>query len=285
MISEAEIRRVAAQKQVDPMIIDLDYSLGWFLHGLMPVSKWNQSCIFKGGTCLRKCYFPDYRFSEDLDFTMIQLITLGDLEKWITQIADWITDQQGPNFLIQPTRLEIVNDEYGNETYQARIYYRGPLEWGGPPRAVKLDVTRAEIVALPAVEKPIIHPYSDGNLFEGNHISCYSLEEIVAEKMRAIAGQRRFAVSRDIYDIYQILTFGVDMARVYEILPQKFDIKDLDLAQFDIRSIDTRRAEYERDWNSRLHYLVVQNKIEFAVAWKLIIDLFSEIQRKTSKQS
>ena len=73
--------------------------------------------------------------------------------------------------------------------------------------------------------------------------------------------------------------------RVYEILPQKFDIKDLDLAQFDIRSIDSRRAEYERDWHSRLHYLVVQNKIEFAVAWKLIIDLFSEIQRKTSKQS
>ena len=201
MISEAEIRRVAAQKEVDPMIIDLDYSLGWFLHGLITVSKWNQSCIFKGGTCLRKCYFPDYRFSEDLDFTMIQLITLEDLGNWITLIADWITDQQGPNFLIQPTRLEIVNDEYGNETYQARIYYRGPLEWGGPPRAVKLDVTRAEIVALPAVEKPIIHPYSDGNLFEGNQISCYSLEEIVAEKLRAIAGQRRFAVSRDIYDI------------------------------------------------------------------------------------
>jgi len=285
MISEAEIRRVAAQKEIDPMIIDLDYSLGWLLLGLTNTSKWSQSCVFKGGTCLRKCYFPDYRFSEDLDFTMIELITLGDLGKWITQIAEWITDQQGPNFLIQPTRLEIVNDEYGNETYQARIYYRGPLEWGGPPRAVKLDVTRAEIVALPAVEKPIIHPYSDGKLFEGNHISCYSLEEIVAEKMRAIAGQRRFAVSRDIYDIYQILTFGVDMARVYEILPQKFDIKDLDLAQFDIRSIDTRRAEYERDWNSRLHYLVVQNKIEFAVAWKLIIDLFSEIQRKTSKQS
>jgi predicted nucleotidyltransferase component of viral defense system len=285
MISEAEIRRVAAQKQVDPMIIDLDYSLGWFLHGLITVSKWNQSCIFKGGTCLRKCYFPDYRFSEDLDFTMIQLITLDDLGNWITLIADWITDQQGPNFLIQPTRLEIVNDEYGNETYQARIYYRGPLEWGGPPRAVKLDVTRAEIVALPAVEKPIIHPYSDGNLFEGNQISCYSLEEIVAEKMRAIAGQRRFAVSRDIYDIYQIVTFGVDMSRVYEVLPHKFDIKGLDLAQFDIRSLDKRRAEYERDWNSRLHYLVVQNKIEFAVAWQFIINLFSEIQRKTSKQS
>ena len=277
MISEAEIRRVAAQKKVDPMIIDLDYSLGWFLHGLISVSKWNQSCIFKGGTCLRKCYFPDYRFSEDLDFTMIQLITLGDLEKWITQIADWITDQQGPNFLIQPTRLEIVNDEYGNETYQARIYYRGPLEWGGPPRAVKLDVTRAEIVALPAVEKPIIHPYSDGNLFEGNHISCYSLEEIVAEKMRAIAGQRRFAVSRDIYDIYQILTLGVDMDRVYEVLPQKFIAKELDSRQFDVRLLEKRRKEYERDWNNRLNYLIIQNKVDFEEAWQLILNLFKQL--------
>lgn len=277
MISEAEIRRVAAQKQVDPMIIDLDYSLGWFLHGLITVSKWNQSCIFKGGTCLRKCYFPDYRFSEDLDFTMIQLITLDDLGNWITLIADWITDQQGPNFLIQPTRLEIVNDEYGNETYQARIYYRGPLEWGGPPRAVKLDVTRAEIVALPAVEKPIIHPYSDGNLFEGNHISCYSLEEIVAEKMRAIAGQRRFAVSRDIYDIYQILTLGVDMDRVYEVLPQKFIAKELDSRQFDVRLLEKRRIEYERDWNNRLNYLIIQNKVDFEEAWQLILNLFKQL--------
>lgn len=277
MISEAEIRRVAAQKEVDPMIIDLDYSLGWFLHGLITVSKWNQSCIFKGGTCLRKCYFPDYRFSEDLDFTMIELITLGDLGKWITQIAEWITDQQGPNFLIQPTRLEIVNDEYGNETYQARIYYRGPLEWGGPPRAIKLDVTRAEIVTLPAVEEPIIHPYSDGNLFEGNHISCYSLEEIVAEKMRAIAGQRRFAVSRDIYDIYQIVKFGVDMDRVYEVLPQKFVAKELDSRRFDVRLLEKRRIEYERDWNNRLNYLIIQNKVDFEEAWQLILNLFKQL--------
>lgn len=31
MIPEAEIRRYAAQMKGDPMVIDLDYSLGWFL--------------------------------------------------------------------------------------------------------------------------------------------------------------------------------------------------------------------------------------------------------------
>ena len=277
MISEAEIRRVAAQKEVDPMIIDLDYSLGWLLLGLTNTSKWSQSCVFKGGTCLRKCYFPDYRFSEDLDFTMIYFITPDDLGEWITQSAEWVADQQGPNFLSQPNRLEIVNDDYGNETYQARVYFRGSLRWGGPPRAIKLDVTRAEIVTLPAVEKPIIHPYSDGNLFEGNHISCYSLEEIVAEKMRAIAGQRRFAVSRDIYDIYQILTLGVDMDRVYEVLPQKFIAKELDSRQFDVRLLEKRRKEYERDWNNRLNYLIIQNKVDFEEAWQLILNLFKQL--------
>jgi len=30
MIVEAEIRRSAARAKVDPMVIDLDYSLGWF---------------------------------------------------------------------------------------------------------------------------------------------------------------------------------------------------------------------------------------------------------------
>ncbi len=277
MISEAEIRRVAAQKEVDPMIIDLDYSLGWLLLGLTNTSKWSQSCVFKGGTCLRKCYFPDYRFSEDLDFTMIYFITPDDLGEWITQSAEWVADQQGPNFLSQPNRLEIVNDDYGNETYQARVYFRGSLRWGGPPRAIKLDVTRAEIVTLPAVEKPIIHPYSDGNLFEGNHISCYSLEEIVAEKMRAIAGQRRFAVSRDIYDIYQIVKFGVDMDRVYEVLPQKFVAKELDSRQFDVRLLEKRRIEYERDWNNRLNYLILQNKVDFEEAWQIILNLFKQL--------
>ncbi len=68
MISEAEIRRFAGQWSTDPMIVDLDYVLGCFL------SQWYQDkqalkMRFKGGTCLRKCYFPNYRFSEDLDFT------------------------------------------------------------------------------------------------------------------------------------------------------------------------------------------------------------------------
>ncbi len=57
MIAEAEIRRYAAQWGVDPMVVDLDYTLSWFLAALYGTTKSADLLRFKGGTCLRKCYF------------------------------------------------------------------------------------------------------------------------------------------------------------------------------------------------------------------------------------
>jgi len=102
MISEAEIRRFAAAAKVDPMVIDLDYSLGWFLLGMLKTGDLFGSLIFKGGTCLRKCYFPDYRFSEDLDFTATKYLSPAEMEKWMVKSGDWISDHDGPDFRVQP---------------------------------------------------------------------------------------------------------------------------------------------------------------------------------------
>ena len=56
MISEAEVRRLAGKWGVDPMLVDLDYVLGCFLASLYNQS-WAETLIFKGSTCLRKCYY------------------------------------------------------------------------------------------------------------------------------------------------------------------------------------------------------------------------------------
>ena len=53
MIGEAEVRRLARQWGVDPMLVDLDYVLGCFLASLYRQS-WAEDLFFKGGTCLRK---------------------------------------------------------------------------------------------------------------------------------------------------------------------------------------------------------------------------------------
>jgi predicted nucleotidyltransferase component of viral defense system len=198
MIAEAEIRRCAARWEVDPMVADLDYSLGWFLAAITKAGSPAGVWLFKGGTCLRKCYFEDHRFSEDLDFTATAYISPETLLDWVERATRWATDHDGPDFAASPARLEVIKDEYGSESYQVRVYYRGPLRWGGSPRAIRLDVTRDEQVLWSPASRPLIHPYSDAEDLGPVELTCYALEEILAEKVRAVAGQRRFAISRDL---------------------------------------------------------------------------------------
>jgi len=170
-----------------------------------------------------------------------------------------------------------VDDEYGSESYQARIYYRGPLRWGGSPRTVKLNVTRAEKILLPVKEKQIIHPYSDQGGFVDVDLPCYCLEEVIAEKICAVGGQRRFAVSRDLYDIYNLVSFGINKKSVMQILPDKFEIRGLSLMGIDVKTIKQRRSEFEKDWERRLNYLVINKDLNFEKAWQCVLQLLDEI--------
>jgi predicted nucleotidyltransferase component of viral defense system len=91
MISEAELRRHAVAAGVDTMVQDLDYGLGWFLAGLFTQTRAAQYLVFKGGTCLRKCYFADYRFSEDLDFTLRRAWPIEALAEALEQVRAMIS--------------------------------------------------------------------------------------------------------------------------------------------------------------------------------------------------
>src|SRR4030042_1843958 len=50
-------------------VLERDYLLSWILAGISRVDALRESLVFKGGTALKKCYFGDYRYSEDLDFS------------------------------------------------------------------------------------------------------------------------------------------------------------------------------------------------------------------------
>jgi predicted nucleotidyltransferase component of viral defense system len=67
----------------------------------------------------------------------------------------------------------------------------------------------------------LIHPYSDAEDLGPVELTSYALEEILAEKVRAVAGQRRFAISRDLYDIYRLVQAGVSVTNVTSLLPAK----------------------------------------------------------------
>jgi len=52
-------------------VLERDYVLSWLLAGISNVDALHDTLVFKGGTALKKCFFGDYRFSEDLDFSAI----------------------------------------------------------------------------------------------------------------------------------------------------------------------------------------------------------------------
>ena len=56
-------------RRIPEAVLERDYCLAWFLVGLSQ-SSLREHLVFKGGTALKRCYFDDYRFSEDLDFTL-----------------------------------------------------------------------------------------------------------------------------------------------------------------------------------------------------------------------
>ena len=273
MIAEAEIRRCAARWRVDPMVADLDYGLGWFLAAITLAGHSAGQMLFKGGTCLRKCYFEDYRFSEDLDFTATEYLTAETLMEWVERATRWAIDHDGPDFAAAPPRVEVIKDEYGSESYQIRVYYRGPLRWGGSPRAIRLDVTREEQVLLPAVPRRLIHPYSDAEALGAVELSCYALSETLAEKIRAVSGQRRFAVSRDLYDIHWLVQAGVSVASAAPLLPAKFAARGVDLTVLDANRLMARRAAFEEDWRRHLGHLVANaDAMAFATAWQTTVE-------------
>ena len=59
-------------------VVERDYLLSWVLAGISTVHELRETLVFKGGTALKKCYFGDYRFSEDLDFSGLKDVPTGD---------------------------------------------------------------------------------------------------------------------------------------------------------------------------------------------------------------
>ncbi|NOY27785.1 MAG: hypothetical protein GXP62_18130 [Oligoflexia bacterium] len=65
-------------RRIPETVLERDYCLAWFLVGLSR-SPLRDQLAFKGGTALKRCYFGDYRFSEDLDFTLTEELPLEDI--------------------------------------------------------------------------------------------------------------------------------------------------------------------------------------------------------------
>ena len=62
---------MAARHRVRDTQIEKDYVLSWLLFSISKQPHLQKILVFKGGTALKKVWFENYRFSEDLDFTLL----------------------------------------------------------------------------------------------------------------------------------------------------------------------------------------------------------------------
>lgn len=92
MIDKREILEAASALKLLPGIVEKDYVLGWILAGINAHEEISESWVFKGGTCLKKCYFETYRFSEDLDFTLREESHIDEefLRPVLEEVAVWV---------------------------------------------------------------------------------------------------------------------------------------------------------------------------------------------------
>lgn len=97
MISQRELAALRSEWLLDQGVIEKDYVLGWLLAGIASSPSLARSWVFKGGTCLRKCYYETYRFSEDLDFTVIEdgPDEPEELMPIFAEVAEWVREESG----------------------------------------------------------------------------------------------------------------------------------------------------------------------------------------------
>ena len=253
VIDRQEIMDFAREMGLDPNVIEKDYVLGWLLAGISNHPAFGSEWIFKGGTCLKKCFFETYRFSEDLDFTITNPHHLDQelLTAAFREVVQWVYDQAGIEMPVDRIRFKSYENIRGKISVEGKIGYRGPLQRRGDPPRVKLDLTNDEILVLEPLLREVHHPYSD-RPEDGIHVLCYCFEEVFAEKLRALAERER---PRDLYDVVHL--FHLDQMRpersvLMAALEKKCSFKGMGIPSLAMLENRPERAELEAEWENML---------------------------------
>ncbi len=274
MIPKRELADLRAEWQLSQDVIERDYLLGWLLAGIANHEALRQTWIFKGGTCLRKCYYETYRFSEDLDFTIVDggPEEPDDLLRIFGEIAAWVSEESGIELMLDDKSFQRRKNKREHPTTQGRIAYRGPNGNPSMPK-VKLDLTSDEVLVDMPDLRHIQHPYSDSPPVEG--VLCYSIAELFGEKLRALAERCR---PRDLYDVVHMHRhpdlIGLD-GTVRDVLERKCAHAGIEVPTADVIRSSPFLAEIESEWENMLGHQLPRPLAPFDSFWNSLDDVFA----------
>ena len=276
MITTAELHRLAEKEGLRFDQVEKDYIILWLLSGLAHSGAKEHGWVFKGGTCLRHCYYKGYRFSEDIDFS--RRPDGDNLEASLR-----LLDKAGTRVLresgIQLSRRESVTVPGDFQIEIPMEYNRGGARRQGLPQ-VKVYLTFDEPILDKAVACSVKSDYSDLSAFS---ITAYSKREILAEKLRSLLQQqKKWPRPRDLYDLWYILCKSGEHF-TWEVLKPLFEEKCRIRAMPPV--IGSLTSNRLREWNETawLNRLgpMLKDVPEFDRVWKEWVKTFHELVKGT----
>lgn len=283
MITRDEILAVADETGLTPVVVEKDYVLGWLLAAISANEVLANSWEFKGGTCLKKCFFETYRFSEDLDFTLQDETHLNEdfLKKQFALIAEWLYEAAGIEIPVDRLVFDIYENPRGKASCEGRVYYQSYFASGkrNLPK-IKFDLTADEVLVLPASRQAVFHSYSDGPE-DGIFINSYDYPEVFGEKVRALGERGR---PRDLYDVVNLFRNDHLPAApvIRDVLAKKCAYKEISVPV--LSDMDAYRDALEANWEPMLrHQLPSLPSLE--IYWDALPEFFDWLEGKIEREA
>ena len=244
-------------RRIPEHILERDYCIAWFLVGLSRTSL--RDCIaFKGGTALKRCHFPDYRFSEDLDFTLLKPLSFEQVKQQLEAVYD--ETKKASNITFKFSRPDPVSHQ---NCYTFYLSYEGPLPTTSITKEIKVDMTISEKVFFKPQELAVLKNCDEfSDLPNDANILVYPLLEIASEKTVALLDRAR-TEPRDLYDLWYLTTQSgqVDLQDCVPAIHAKPSHRGKTLD--DVKSeFHKKEARLKKTWETRLAAQMV-NLFEF----------------------
>ena len=162
--------------------------------------------MFKGGTLLRVCGLPDYRYSEDLDFDW-----MGSPHGFRAATAAAVSAVAGGGTFLNlpPGPLAPVAGGKGGTT---------TVGWShqGLTGTIEVDASFVDRIEIPTQDWPIIRRHPDTP--PSPPIRGYTLEAALSDKFSCIS---RRPAGRDFYDIDRLVAHGVDIHEAWALYTEQ----------------------------------------------------------------
>lgn len=256
MIQKREVLKIAAAYKLNPVIIEKDYVLGWLLLGIANNDKLSKEWVFKGGTCLKKCFFHEYRFSEDLDFTLLKVASIDPvyIKTHLKLISKWIFEQTGIE--IPEITLKPFPDTKG-KVLRGKIAYVGPLQQRNSYTGLKLDLSQEEFIETEPKLLEVYHPYNDSQSGTQKKVLAYTYEEIFSEKIRAFLERAR---PRDLYDVIHLFNrkeeFNANVEVIAEVAQKKLESHGLSPLSSQSAISEEQKNDLFQEWENMLAHQI-----------------------------